>query len=48
MSDICRAVYWLWTYGGYSGDLSPKSAMELLAGDKDAALIDVRNEASDG
>ncbi|XP_057754614.1 uncharacterized protein LOC130973934 [Arachis stenosperma] len=38
------AFYWLWTYGGYSGDLSPKLAMELLAGDKDATLIDVRNE----
>ncbi|KAK7331454.1 hypothetical protein VNO77_25679 [Canavalia gladiata] len=38
------AVYWLWTYGGYSGDLSPKSALELLAEDKNAALIDVRTE----
>ncbi|KAJ1406606.1 Rhodanese-like domain [Sesbania bispinosa] len=38
------AVYWLWTYGGYSGDLSPKSALELLTGDKNAALIDVRTE----
>ncbi|KAJ1404611.1 Calcium sensing receptor, chloroplastic [Sesbania bispinosa] len=32
------AVYWLWTYGGYSGDLSPKSALELLTGDKNADL----------
>ncbi|CAL0328042.1 unnamed protein product [Lupinus luteus] len=38
------AVYWLWTYGGYSGDLSPKAAFELLAGNKDAALIDIRTE----
>ncbi|XP_061369146.1 calcium sensing receptor, chloroplastic [Gastrolobium bilobum] len=38
------AIYWLWTYGGYSGDLSPKSALELLAGDTNAALIDVRTE----
>ncbi|XP_057429173.1 uncharacterized protein LOC130722462 [Lotus japonicus] len=37
-------VYWLSTYGGYSGDLSPQSALELLAGDKNAALIDVRPE----
>lgn len=41
---ICRAFYWLWTYGGYSGDLSPKSAFELLAEDANAALIDVRSE----
>ncbi|XP_027190438.1 uncharacterized protein [Cicer arietinum] len=38
------AVYWLWTYGGYSGDLSPESAFELLAGDSNAVLIDVRTE----
>ncbi|TKY47828.1 Calcium sensing receptor [Spatholobus suberectus] len=38
------AFYWLWTYGGYSGDLSPKSALELLAEDSNAALIDVRTE----
>lgn len=38
------AFYWLWTYGGYSGDLSPKSAFELLAEDSNAALIDVRTE----
>ncbi|KAH1152497.1 hypothetical protein AAZX31_18G001700 [Glycine max] len=38
------AFYWLWTYGGYSGDLSPKSAFELLAEDANAALIDVRSE----
>ncbi|CAK8567094.1 unnamed protein product [Lathyrus sativus] len=38
------AIYWLWKYGGYSGDLSPKSAFELLAGDSNAVLIDVRSE----
>ncbi|XP_047163887.1 calcium sensing receptor, chloroplastic-like [Vigna umbellata] len=38
------AFYWLWTYGGYSGDLSPKSALELLSEDANAALIDVRSE----
>ncbi|KAF1864285.1 hypothetical protein Lal_00029443 [Lupinus albus] len=32
------AVYWLWTYGGYSGDLSPKATFELLAGNKDDLL----------
>ncbi|XP_027928745.1 calcium sensing receptor, chloroplastic [Vigna unguiculata] len=38
------AFYWLWKYGGYSGDLSPKSALELLSEDAKAALIDVRSE----
>ncbi|XP_022631851.1 calcium sensing receptor, chloroplastic isoform X2 [Vigna radiata var. radiata] len=38
------AFYWLWTYGGYSGDLSPKSALELLSEDANAALIDIRSE----
>ncbi|KAL2332604.1 hypothetical protein Fmac_013817 [Flemingia macrophylla] len=38
------AFYWLWTYGGYSGDLSPKSALELLAEDSNAALIDEMRE----
>ncbi|KAG4919992.1 hypothetical protein JHK84_048838 [Glycine max] len=38
------AFYWLWTYGGYSGDLSPKSAFELLAEDANAALIDEMRE----
>ncbi|XP_058787146.1 calcium sensing receptor, chloroplastic [Vicia villosa] len=38
------AIYWLWKYGGYSGDLSSKSAFELLAGDSNAVLIDVRSE----
>jgi hypothetical protein len=48
MSDIGRAIYWLWKYGGYSGDLSPKSAFELLSGDSNTVLIDVRSEASYG
>ncbi|XP_028759657.1 uncharacterized protein LOC114718494 [Neltuma alba] len=38
------AVYRLWAYGGYSGDLSPKSALDLLSGNENAALIDIRNE----
>ncbi|KAL5784248.1 hypothetical protein ACOSQ2_006640 [Xanthoceras sorbifolium] len=32
------------TYGGYSGDLSPKSTLELLTGKENAVLIDVRPE----
>jgi hypothetical protein len=48
MSDISRAIYWLWKYGGYSGDLSPKSAFELLSGDSNVVLIYVRSEASYG
>ncbi|WJX20077.1 hypothetical protein P8452_09676 [Trifolium repens] len=42
------AIYWLWKYGGYSGDLSPKSAFELLSGDSNAVLIDVRSDAKCG
>ncbi|PUZ53521.1 hypothetical protein GQ55_5G057800 [Panicum hallii var. hallii] len=36
--------YWLFIYGGYSGDLSPESALELLKNDGKAVLIDVRPE----
>lgn len=32
------------TYGGYSGDLSPKSTLELLLGKENVVLIDVRPE----
>ncbi|KAL5781326.1 hypothetical protein ACOSP7_006355 [Xanthoceras sorbifolium] len=32
------------TYGGYSGDLSPKSTLEILTGKENAVLIDVRPE----
>ncbi|GAY64546.1 hypothetical protein CUMW_234370 [Citrus unshiu] len=39
--------YWWWTYGGYSGDLSSKSTLELLRGKENAVLIDVRHEARD-
>ncbi|KAK8454229.1 hypothetical protein SEVIR_5G418700v4 [Setaria viridis] len=38
------ASYWLFIYGGYSGDLSPESAFELLKNDGKAVLIDVRPE----
>ncbi|KAJ7980631.1 Calcium sensing receptor, chloroplastic [Quillaja saponaria] len=37
-------IYWVWTYGGYSGDLSPKSTFELLTGNGNAVLIDVRDQ----
>ncbi|XP_010258449.1 PREDICTED: uncharacterized protein LOC104598222 isoform X1 [Nelumbo nucifera] len=36
--------YWLFNYGGYSGDLSPKLTLELLTGEENAVLIDVRPE----
>ncbi|XP_062228404.1 uncharacterized protein LOC133926466 [Phragmites australis] len=36
--------YWLLTYGGYSGDLSPEQTLELLKNDDKAVLIDVRPE----
>ncbi|XP_055800852.1 uncharacterized protein LOC129870210 isoform X1 [Solanum dulcamara] len=36
--------YWILTYGGYAGDLSPKSSFELLKGDRNAVLIDIRPE----
>ncbi|KAG6472526.1 hypothetical protein ZIOFF_069992 [Zingiber officinale] len=39
--------YWFFTYGGYSGDLTPETTFELLRDGKDAVLIDVRPEASD-
>lgn len=38
------AVYWMVTYSGYAGDLSPKLAFELLTGRDNAVLIDVRPE----
>ncbi|TMW99658.1 hypothetical protein EJD97_002200 [Solanum chilense] len=38
------AFYWKLTYGGYAGDLSPKSSFELLKGDRKAVLIDIRPE----
>ncbi|KAL8260644.1 hypothetical protein R6Q59_028597 [Mikania micrantha] len=36
--------YWILTYAGYAGDLSPKLALELLQGKENVALIDVRPE----
>ncbi|KAL9342551.1 hypothetical protein Peur_065876 [Populus x canadensis] len=37
--------YWVWAYGGYSGDLSPQLTLKLLAEKGDTILIDVRPEA---
>ncbi|KAJ8615910.1 hypothetical protein MRB53_035282 [Persea americana] len=36
--------YWAFTYGGYSGDLSPKSTLDLLFKEENVVLIDVRPE----
>ncbi|XP_011037368.1 PREDICTED: uncharacterized protein LOC105134600 isoform X3 [Populus euphratica] len=36
--------YWVWAYGGYSGDLSPQLTLKLLAEKGDTILIDVRPE----
>ncbi|XP_077229410.1 rhodanese/Cell cycle control phosphatase superfamily protein isoform X5 [Tasmannia lanceolata] len=36
--------YWVINYGGYSGDLSPKSTLELLSMEENSVLIDVRPE----
>ena len=47
LSDMCRVFYWVWTYSGYSGDLSPKITFEFLNGKENAVLIDVRPEARD-
>lgn len=37
-------LYFFVTFGGYSGDLSPKSTLELLNGKSNVVLIDVRPE----
>ncbi|MFS7916509.1 putative Rhodanese-like domain-containing protein [Helianthus anomalus] len=39
--------YWVLTYAGYAGDLSPQLTLELLNGKENVALIDVRPEARD-
>nr|KAJ0199447.1 hypothetical protein LSAT_V11C600323550 [Lactuca sativa] len=46
-STTLWASYWILTYAGYAGDLSPKLAFELLKGKESVALIDVRPEARD-
>lgn len=43
-STIIGISYWLFAYGGYSGDLSPELTLELLKSDGKAVLIDVRPE----
>lgn len=45
LSDLCRGLYRVWVYDGYSGDLSLQLTLELLAGKEDAILIEVRPEA---
>lgn len=42
--DTCRVLYRVWTYGGYAGDLSPKSTLELLTSREKPVLVDVRPE----
>ncbi|XP_074281333.1 uncharacterized protein LOC141606195 [Silene latifolia] len=37
-------IYWVVTYSGYAGDLSPTLALDLLKGKDSAVLIDVRTE----
>ena len=46
-SDFCRGSYRVLKYSGYAGDLSPELAMELLRGNNNAVLIDIRPEARD-
>ncbi|XP_027119919.1 uncharacterized protein [Coffea arabica] len=36
--------YWVYNYSGYTGDLSPRSTLELLTGNEDGVLIDIRPE----
>ncbi|CAN8254188.1 unnamed protein product [Cochlearia groenlandica] len=38
-------VYRVWTYGGYAGELSPTSTLELLTSREKPVLVDVRTEA---
>lgn len=38
------ASYWVFKYGGYSGDLSPNLALELLKNEGSTVLVDVRPE----
>ncbi|XP_029121868.1 uncharacterized protein [Elaeis guineensis] len=43
-SGVIGVSYWLSKYGGYSGDLAPEITLELLKGEENAVLIDVRPE----
>lgn len=42
-----RVFFWVLTYSGYAGDLSPELTLETLTGKEDAVLIDIRPEARD-
>ncbi len=44
--DCCRVSYWRARYGGYSGDLKPTSALDLLKKDGNVVLVDIRPQAS--
>ena len=46
-SVLCRASYRIVKYSGYAGDLSPKSALELIQGNENAVLVDIRPEVGD-
>eukprot|EP00899_Mesostigma_viride_P023455 jgi/Mesvir1/4294/Mv06882-RA.1 len=35
----CRLSVWLWLYGGYAGDLSPKGAIALMESDKGVFMV---------
>ncbi|KAL5990806.1 hypothetical protein ACLOJK_011710 [Asimina triloba] len=39
-ATILGTSYWVFTYGGYSGDLSPKSTLELLSGQENVVIVD--------
>lgn len=43
-STTLWGTYLVLKYGGYAGDLSPKSSFQLLVGKENAVLIDVRPE----
>ncbi|KAG6668426.1 uncharacterized protein LOC122275709 [Carya illinoinensis] len=43
-STTLWVFFWVWTYSGYSGDLSPKLTLEFLTGKENNVLIDVRPE----
>nr|GMD90880.1 calcium sensing receptor, chloroplastic isoform X1 [Ipomoea batatas] len=47
VSTTLWGTYLVLTYGGYAGDLSPESTMQLLVGKENAVLIDIRPEARD-
>ncbi|KAL3506870.1 hypothetical protein ACH5RR_032252 [Cinchona calisaya] len=44
VSTTVWVCYWIFNYSGYTGDLSPRSTLELLTGKKEGVLIDIRPE----